>query len=72
MCFDDFERISPNLSITEILGFISELKEQHKCKIVIINNNDSLKEQDSLNHKKDFEKTNGEIRLSQVHRSIHR
>ncbi|MDY0122697.1 P-loop NTPase fold protein [Sulfurimonas sp.] len=56
LCFDDFERISPNLSITEILGFISELKEQHKCKIVIINNNDSLKEQDSLNHKKILKK----------------
>lgn len=52
LCFDDFERISPNLSITEILGFIAELKEQHKCKIIIINNNDSLKEQDELNHKK--------------------
>ena len=38
ICFDDFERISPNLSISEVLGFISELKEQHKCKIVMINN----------------------------------
>lgn len=56
LCFDDFERISSNLSVSEILGFISELKEQHKCKIVIINNNDSLKEQDSLNHKKILKK----------------
>lgn len=52
LCFDDFERISPNLSITEVLGFISELKEQHKCKIVLINNNDSLKEHDEVNHSK--------------------
>ncbi|MBE0515261.1 P-loop NTPase fold protein [Sulfurimonas sp.] len=52
LCFDDFERISPNLSITEVLGFISELKEQHKCKIVLINNNDSLKEHDEANHSK--------------------
>lgn len=56
LCFDDFERISSNLSISEILGFIAELKEQHKCKIVIINNNDSLKEQDCLNHKKVLKK----------------
>jgi len=52
ICFDDFERISPNLSISEVLGFISELKEQHKCKIVMINNNEILKEQDELYHQK--------------------
>ncbi|HHO41902.1 MAG TPA: hypothetical protein ENN12_00910, partial [Epsilonproteobacteria bacterium] len=52
LCFDDFERISPNLSITEVLGFIAELKEQHKCKIVLINNNNSLKEHDEVNHSK--------------------
>lgn len=56
LCFDDFERISPNLSLSEILGFISELKEQHNCKIVLINNNDMLKIQDELNHKKYMEK----------------
>jgi len=52
ICFDDFERISPNLSISEVLGFISELKEQYNCKVVLINNNEILKEQDILEHKK--------------------
>lgn len=52
ICFDDFERISSNLNIREVLGFISELKEDKECKIVIINNNDTLKEQDKLNIKK--------------------
>jgi hypothetical protein len=56
LCFDDFERISPKLSISEVLGFISELKEQNRCKIVLINNNDSLKEYDELNHKKVLKK----------------
>jgi len=56
ICFDDFERISSNLSISEILGFISELKEQHNCKIVLINNNYMLKDQDELNHKKHMRK----------------
>lgn len=56
VCFDDFERISSNLSLSEILGFISELKEQHNCKIVLINNNDMLKIQDELNHKKHIRK----------------
>ncbi|WP_152057615.1 P-loop NTPase fold protein [Aliarcobacter butzleri] len=52
ICFDDFERISSNLNIREVLGFISELKEDKKCKLVIINNNGSLKEEDKLNIKK--------------------
>ena len=46
VCFDDFERLSPNLNISEVLGVISELKEQYDCKIVIINNNDQLEELD--------------------------
>lgn len=58
ICFDDFERISSNLSLSEILGFISELKEQHKCKVVLINNNNMLKIQDELNHKKHLRKNN--------------
>ena len=57
ICFDDFERISPNLSMSEILGFISELKEQYNCKIVLINNNDVLNDQDKLNHKKIIKRT---------------
>lgn len=56
ICFDDFERISSNLSLTEILGFISELKEQHSCKVVLINNDNMLRKQDELNHKKHLRK----------------
>jgi len=52
VCFDDFERISPNLNISEILGLISELKEQYNCKIILINNNEVLKEQNILEHQK--------------------
>lgn len=57
ICFDDFERISINLSISEVLGYISELKEQKKCKIVIINNNDELKNLDLL-HSQKIDRTN--------------
>lgn len=56
ICFDDFERISSNLSLSEILGFISELKEQYNCKIVLISNDNMLKKQDELNHKKHLRK----------------
>jgi len=52
ICFDDFERMSPNLNISEMLGLISELKEQYNCKIVLINNNEVLKEQNLLEHQK--------------------
>jgi len=51
ICFDDFERISKNLDMGEVLGYISELKEQKKCKIIIINNNNLLEKQDRLNNK---------------------
>ena len=51
VCFDDFERISKNLDIGEVLGYLSELKEQKKCKIVVINNNNNLEKQDRLNDK---------------------
>ncbi len=54
VCFDDFERLSPNLNISEVLGVISELKEQYNCKIVIINNNDQLEELDRLNSSSKF------------------
>jgi hypothetical protein len=38
VCFDDFERTSKKLDDKDILGLISELKEQKKCKVVMIYN----------------------------------
>ncbi len=68
ICFDDFERLSKNLSILEVLGFISELKEQYKCKIVLINNNEILREYNILEHKKvikkDITKMEGTVKFS--------
>ncbi|AXX90455.1 hypothetical protein CKA55_11855 [Arcobacter suis] len=64
VCFDDFERLSPNLNISEVLGVISELKEQYNCKIVIINNNDQLEELDRLNRNLIFTKNQDIHRLS--------
>lgn len=42
VCFDDFERISDNLSLKDVLGLISQLKEQKNCKVVMIYNQDKL------------------------------
>jgi hypothetical protein len=49
IAIDDLERISNNLSIMDVMGLISELKEQKKCKIILISNIDQIKEADNLN-----------------------
>lgn len=52
ICFDDFERVSKEVDIKDVIGLISELKEQKECKIVIINNVDQLEDADKLNDKR--------------------
>lgn len=42
ICFDDFERISSKLDLKDVLGLISELKEQKQCKILMIMNEKEL------------------------------
>ncbi|MDF2953812.1 MAG: hypothetical protein OD816_001057 [Thermodesulfobacterium sp.] len=42
VCFDEFERLSPNLEIKEVFGFISHLKENLNCKIVLIMDEDKI------------------------------
>ena len=42
ICFDDFERISDKLNIKDILGYLSVLKEQYNCKIVLILNEEKI------------------------------
>ncbi len=51
VCFDDFERISDKLKLKDVLGLISELKEQKKCTVVLILNKDKLKEDDLSKYK---------------------
>lgn len=51
VCFDDFERISDKLKLKDVLGLISELKEQKKCTVVLILNKDELKEDDLSKYK---------------------
>lgn len=45
ICLDDFER--SQLKAEEIMGFISNLKEKKRCKIVLIFNEDELQEKKS-------------------------
>ncbi len=42
VCFDEFERLSPNLEIKEVFGFISYLKENLNCRIVLIMDEDKI------------------------------
>ena len=42
VCFDDFERLSSSMELEEVLGLISELKEQKNCSVVMILNEDKL------------------------------
>jgi len=51
VCFDDFERMSDNLKLKDVLGLISELKEQKECHVVMILNKGELKNDDLSKYK---------------------
>ncbi|MEW4447312.1 hypothetical protein [Qipengyuania sp. JC766] len=42
VCIDDLERSGNGLSIVEVLGFATELKETRNCKVVLLLNKDRL------------------------------
>lgn len=44
VCFDDFERLSDQVSFKDVLGLISQFKEQKKCKVIMILNEGELSE----------------------------
>lgn len=55
ICIDDVERRGDNLSFREILGLVSALKEQKKCKVALILNDDAV-EKDKAEFRKYYEK----------------
>ena len=42
ICLDDIERLSPSIKIEELLGYVTELKEERGCKVVLIFNEDEF------------------------------
>ena len=46
ICIDDLERKSKKLSMATLLGYVSNLSESSKCKVVLIFNDDTLNEED--------------------------
>ncbi|WCP68127.1 hypothetical protein LYZ37_05220 [Vibrio tubiashii] len=56
ICIDDLERKSSKLSMSTLLGYVSNLAETSKCKIVLIFNDDTLEENDKVDIDKYREK----------------
>ena len=56
ICIDDFERKGDNIATQDVLGLISQLKEQKKCKVVLILNDESLSAASSSDYVKLREK----------------
>lgn len=50
ICLDDFERSGKDLKVDELLGFISELKEQKNCQVVLIFNDEKLTDEQKTNY----------------------
>lgn len=65
ICIDDFERKGKRIEAQDILGLITQLKEQKKCKVVLILNDESLCEDSSIDYIKLREKViDTEIRFA--------
>ena len=56
ICIDDFERKGKSIEAQDILGLMTQLKEQKKCKVVLILNDESLSENSSIDYIKLREK----------------
>ncbi|MEE4254918.1 MAG: P-loop NTPase fold protein [Desulfuromusa sp.] len=56
ICIDDFERKGNSIDAQDILGLMTQLKEQKKCKVILILNDESLSEGSSIDYIKLREK----------------
>lgn len=56
VCFDDLERSSSSVSVKDVMGLASHLKEERGCKIVIILNDEKLRGDDREDFTAQFEK----------------
>jgi len=56
ICIDDLERCGQNLSVNDVLGLISYLREQRNCKVVLILNDEMLEQEDKRDFAKHLEK----------------
>ena len=56
ICIDNLERRESNLSLKDILGLVDQLKEERRCKIILISNDDQFNEEDRADFQKLMEK----------------
>lgn len=56
ICFDDLERSGKNLESKSIMGIVSELKEEKKCKVVILLNKDESQDTNLSSFEEQLEK----------------
>ena len=56
ICIDDLERVGDGISIKNVLGLVSLLKEQRKCKIVLLLNDEKFDEKSAKEFKSQLEK----------------
>jgi len=56
ICIDDLERKSRSLDIRDVLGLISHLKEQRRCKVVLLLNDEKFGDEDSAEFRGQLEK----------------
>ncbi len=52
ICFDDFERLSDKVSLKDVMGLVSQFKEQKKCKVIMILNEKELNKLSTIDGKK--------------------
>lgn len=45
ICFDDLERCAPTLRVADIFGLASFLKEERDCRVILISNQEKLREE---------------------------
>lgn len=56
VCIDDLERTGDGLGAGDVLGLISFLKEERKCKVILLLNDDALQREDKEKFKTYLEK----------------
>ena len=56
VCIDDLERKSDSLPMRDVLGLISQLKEQRGCKVVLLLNDERFRDNDETEFREQLEK----------------
>lgn len=51
VCIDDLERAEESLSASALLGFIANLRDERKCKVVLLYNDDEIKRESELGNR---------------------